>query len=64
MMIKIEDSRNSKLLISFVKYCNEHPSHRFWQALRNWSGIAFIFALNSDNMKDAKDTFYWENKNG
>jgi len=24
-------------LESFVKYCEENPEQRFWQALRNWA---------------------------
>ncbi len=39
-------SKNKKTLDSFVKYCTEHPELRFWQALRNWSGYAFIFGGN------------------
>ncbi len=50
-------TRNSGMLKDFIKYCEEHPQERFWQALRNWSGYAFIFAKNS--LKDEGiDTFY------
>jgi hypothetical protein len=48
-------TRNSEVLADFVKYCNEHPTDRFWQALRNWSGYGFIHA-------DTEDTFYWKGK--
>jgi hypothetical protein len=37
-------SKNSKPLKDFESYCKAHPGERFWQALRNWSGEAFIFA--------------------
>lgn len=39
-------TRNSKQLESFVEYCQAHPEERFWQAIRNWSGTAFIFKSN------------------
>lgn len=54
-------NRNSKVLKDFVKYCKEHPEERFWQALRNWSGHAFIFAGKEWLL--ARDTFYFEGKN-
>lgn len=49
-----EETRNSKVLESFVKYCQEHPGERFWQALRNWSGY--------DSIKGewAKGPFAWQ----
>jgi hypothetical protein len=55
-------------LDDFVAYCRSHPSERFWQALRNWSGHNFILVSPS---KDAprltleyRDTFYWSKKDG
>lgn len=65
-------TRNSELLASFTKYCEEHPDERFWQALRNWSGEAFILAGEYQyrtckipwNKDKLRDTFYWEGKNG
>lgn len=48
-------NKNKKILESFVAHCEAHPEQRFWQALRNWSGVAFIHA-------DAVDTFYWRGK--
>ena len=53
-------SKNIKLLKDFVKYCQEHPNQRFWQALRNWCGYAFILVKN--HKEELKDTFYWEGK--
>lgn len=52
-------TRNSEILQSFVIYCQEHPDERFWQALRNWAGVAFV--LVSDG-KDTEDTYYREGK--
>ena len=62
-------SKNGKVLQSFIDYCVAHPEYRFWQALRNWSAAAFIFAsgvpLYEIHMPAAgvvKDTFYWEGR--
>jgi len=56
----MEETRNSKVLKSFAKYCKEHPEERFWQALRNWSGYKFIFASNVLPVKpEQADTFHW-----
>ena len=55
-------SRNANLLESFVNYCNEHPSERFWQALRNWSGFCFVGVSNDKGQWT--DTFYWNEKGG
>ena len=58
-------SLNVDTLADFVKYCDKHPEQRFWQALRNWLGVNFIFTsplrLPYDNQME--DTFYWEGKN-
>ena len=54
-MPKRDRTRNSEVLKTFIKYCEEHPQERFWQALRNWAEVGFIFA-------DKQDTFYWEGK--
>jgi len=70
------ETRNSKVLASFVTYCKANPELRFWQALRNWSGHSFILVSNHSNLDfwaaifglecDAylKDTFSWEGQNG
>ena len=59
-------TRNSEVLADFVRYCEEHPEERFWQALRNWSAYAFIWVSNTKPFDgpptDLKDTFYWEGK--
>lgn len=63
-------TRNSKLLASFVKYCESNPELRFWQALRNWSGFPFVYVSNTTDIEIPpeintfiKDTFYFEEKN-
>jgi len=48
-------TENSELLESFVRYCQEHPDQRFWQALRNWSGYPFI--LGSDGSAGFEKTY-------
>ena len=53
---------NKEVLDSFVKYCEEHPHERFWQALRNWSGYPFILASTVYHDPYVKDTFYWTGK--
>ena len=56
-------SKNEKLLKSFTKYCEENPQQRFWQALRNWAGVAFILKAKGIDFETSKftgitDTFY------
>jgi len=59
------ENRNEKTLASFVEYCRANPSLRFWQALRNWAGVNFIFAGGSHlDLDDVRDTFYWEGRDG
>lgn len=38
--------KDETTLLDFIKYCNDHPDERFWQALRNWSGHSFILIAN------------------
>ena len=48
--------KSKEQLKSFNKFCKEHPEHRFWQALRNWANVGFIFT--SEDGKKIEDTFY------
>jgi hypothetical protein len=68
-------TRNSVVLASFVRYCQEHPDERFWQALRNWSGYTLIEAITvsfrpvegktyGEAFRMEHDTFNWEGRNG
>jgi hypothetical protein len=63
-----ERTRNSEVLESFVAYARAHPENRFWQNLRNWSGLSFITAsraTGTDSVWETlDDTFYWEKKDG
>lgn len=65
-------TRNSEVLADFIAYCILHPDDRFWQALRNWAGVNFIFFVNhvdwdksNITMRElnALDTYYYEGKN-
>lgn len=56
-------SRNAEVLKDFTKYCKEHPQERFWQSLRNWAEVAFVYVSNGDLDNIPEDTFYWEGKN-
>ena len=54
-------NKNQKLLKSFTKYCEKNPDMRFWQALRNWSGEEFIYAVSASGEGWLwRDTFYRE----
>ena len=55
-------NKNKELLEDFAKYCEAHPELRFWQALRNWSGINFIVAARESLSGLLEDTYYWEGK--
>jgi len=61
------DSKSSRTLADFTKYCKKYPTLRFWHALRNWSGYKFIYGSNKpDNMSSVmskeylEDTYYNE----
>lgn len=68
------ESKNREMLDSFCKYCENHPTERFWQALRNWaqssvnSDINFILVADSGidaesgeiGYTNVSDTFYWD----
>jgi hypothetical protein len=61
--VKKGDVMNKETLNDFVKYCEENPKQRFWQALRNWSGFKFVWVSDSNMINDTlQDTFYFENK--
>ena len=57
--LKIKD-KEAKL--SLMQYLKDADSERLWQAIRNWSGYAFIFGGNNSDKSDAVDTFYKEGK--
>lgn len=53
-------TRNSEALESFTDYCRRNPEERFWQALRNWSKLSFIFSSDDPNGFGCQDTFHLE----
>ncbi len=53
-------TRNSEVLKDFVKFCEEAPELRFWQALSNWTGKIIYAQIPEDT--DFLDTFMWETK--
>lgn len=56
-------NKNKLVLDDFVRYCDDHPEQRFWQALRNWSGFHFILKFNNyEKFLEGIDTFYFEGK--
>ena len=69
MKSKSFETRNSATLRDFSEYCIEHPEERFWQALRNWSGAAFVLFIEdrgyhsgSSIVVENHDTFHREGK--
>ncbi len=57
----------------FVKYAKQHPNERFYQKLKNWSGVEFIMLVKQNdgvfNISEAeklglRDTYYFEGKDG
>lgn len=59
------ENKNKELLESFSEYCIAHPEQRFFQALRNWVGVGYIFTADErpEDMSKLTDTFYHNNKN-
>ena len=59
---------SQKKLESFIEYCQDHPSQRFWQALRNWNiqenpkhNFILTAELDPEHIKpfvNGEDTFY------
>jgi DNA-directed RNA polymerase subunit RPC12/RpoP len=60
-----QNSKNKELVESFAEYCSKNPNLRFWQALRNWAKVKFIYISNAKynvTYPEIKDTFYFEGK--
>lgn len=61
--------RSAKTKAEFIKFLEEHPEQRFWQAVRNFSGYPFVlvsteppfnFPGDWKGQELPKDSFYWE----
>lgn len=67
MVEEMKKSKNIKLVHEFANYCLKNPEMRFWQALRNWAGVAYVMAGDltdpEHKVNTLKDTFYWNGKN-
>lgn len=50
--------RDEKTKKAFIKYLEENPEERFWQAVRNFTHAPFLYV--SDKMVELQDTFYIE----
>jgi len=56
-------SKNNELLMDFSFYCISNPRERFFQALRNWSGMPFVLTATGYDFDKGvytgiQDTFY------
>jgi hypothetical protein len=49
-------------LYGLMDYIQKHPTERFWQALKNWSGRGFVWVSDSNEFdpKEFHDTFHDE----
>jgi hypothetical protein len=59
------NNRDHKSKESLIKYLQKDTDERLWQAIRNWSGYAFIFTaegsiMGDDTYHNLHDTFYDE----
>lgn len=50
------DMKSAKDLQSFIHYCEAHPDERFWQALRNWAEVSYIYTQTEHS--PIKNTYY------
>lgn len=57
--------KSENMLRSFTEYCRANPDARFWQALRGWSGYAYLMAsAESPVFGNQLDTYYWQGRRG
>lgn len=48
--------KSQETLADFTRFCEMHPDLRFWQALRNWAGVRFIFVAGGIASKPASNS--------
>lgn len=54
--------RDKQAKEAFIQYLKQHPEERFFQAVRNFSGMPFIVAMTKvpEPNKGEYDTWNWE----
>ena len=62
----MKPSATVELAAQFLRYCEEHPQQRFFQALRNWTGYDFVSVYRQRKPPTAaiieNDSFYLPNE--
>ena len=66
----MEENKNEVRLNSFIKYCQDNPELRFWQAMQGWAYVEYkkdfpekpeVHCIFAGFDRDASiDTFHWE----
>lgn len=54
--------RSEKTKKAFIKYLEENPELRFWQALAGFSG--YVISVSTEVPTNVHDTFYFEELRG
>lgn len=70
MNLELANTRDARNKDDLLRYIEEHPEQRLWQAIRNWSGHGFVMVgeLTEDERgnvifpKGLEDTFYFEGR--
>ena len=53
------ESKNYDTLREFMRYCQDHPEQRFWQALCNWSGFFKLYGAKLEDYEDDFEDLYY-----
>lgn len=54
--MEIQDKKTKH---AFIKYMKQHPEQRFWQSIRNFAGVPFVYISNDLlHTKGVFDTFF------
>ena len=55
------EGRSQTTKDAFITYLTEHPEERFWQSVRNFAGVGFVYVSKEAwDGDDIEDTFYKE----
>lgn len=52
--------RNKTSKEKLIKYINEHPQERLFQAIANWSGVPYLGYADTPDGKNFRDLFHWD----